>query len=100
MNLRHAAALALWVSRILAVILLAIPIAWWGHVSGARDLNWISADPKSFLLYQQRIHSYSMARNIRALSVFGSIYIGSVEALAWCLRKVAGHATAEFRTDH
>jgi len=100
MKPHHAAELALWVSRILAVILLAIPIAWWGHVSGARDLNWINENPNAFLEYQQKIHGHSLADNLGALSVFGSIYIGLVEGLAWCLRKIANHAAAEFRTDN
>ena len=97
MKPRHAAALALWVSRIFAVILLAIPIALGGHVLDVRMLNSIFADPKSFLLYEQKIHSHSIVLNIKGLSVLGSVYVGLVEGLAWCLRKIANHATAEFR---
>ena|SRR5882757_2419069 len=81
MKFRHATPLARWVSRILAAILLAIPIAWQMHVFDVRCLNSIDADSKSFLLYQQKIHSHSMSLNVSALSVFGSVYIGLVEGL-------------------
>jgi hypothetical protein len=98
MKPRHAAAIALWVSRILAVILVAIPLAWRAHLSDAKRLNWILQNPNAFLEYEQKLYSHSVI-NVVTLSVVGTVYICLVEALAWCLRKIANHATAEFRTD-
>jgi len=100
MKPRHAAALALWASRIVAAIIIAIPIARWANGLDARSLNWISENPSAFLEYQQKIHSHSGALNFSALSICGIVYFGLVEGLAWCLRKIADHTSAEFRTDN
>lgn len=54
MKARQAAALALRVSRILAVILVSIPLAWRAHLLEARSLNWISQNPTAFLKHEQK----------------------------------------------
>jgi hypothetical protein len=98
MKPRHAAALALWTSRVLAVILLALPAALFEHRLDVQALNWISSDPQALLRHEQLLHSHSVGQHVKWLFIFGMTYIIAVELLSWGIRKVAIDATAKIRT--
>jgi hypothetical protein len=95
MKPRHAAALALWASRVLAVILFALPVALFEHRLDVRDLNWISSDPQALLRHEQLLHSHSIGQHLRGVFILGMMYIIAVELLSWGIRKVAMNASAK-----
>src|SRR5271169_3422623 len=96
MKPRHAAALALWVSRAFAASLLALPIAFSEHQLDVRTLNAISSNPQAFLLHQQHLHSHSSWQHLKFVFAFGIAYIIAVELLSWGIRKGASYARTRF----
>jgi hypothetical protein len=98
MNLRHASALA-FCSRILAAILAAIPMAVLSHRADLRTADAILSHPQWATHHAQTLQSIPLSSQVLVWSLFGVQYIVVVEVLSWCIRKVAIHATAEFRSD-
>ena len=96
MNRRHAAALALWTSRVFAAILLALPFAFFEHRLDVRALNAISSDPQAFLLHEQHLHSHPFTQHLKFLFLFGLAYIIAIELLGWGIRKGASYARTRF----
>ena len=102
MRLPHAAALALWASRISAVILLAIPETWFLKLMHAKMARFASSHP---ILPAYHPHETCIACAMVVFSICGLAYVSLVEGLAWCLRKLvglkalkSGHSQSEIRT--
>ena len=87
MKPRHAAALALWASRIFAVILLAIPETWFFKLMQAKVARFAHSHPTLPPYHPPEI---PIAYFVFMLSICGLVYIALVEGLAWCLRKLGG----------
>ena len=100
MKPRHAAALTEWVSRVLAVVLLAIIFAGRAKLFDTGLLQWIKSDPKSFVAHERHVHSHSIAFWTISLSLMGLVYIGLIESLAWLFRKSAKWVTQPSNLGH
>jgi hypothetical protein len=90
MKPRYAAALGMWLSRFIAVMLLALPWAWLAVQANLQILDRFQFDPQSeFLSSYYSPSRYSVPRQFIGWLVIGSAYVATVEALAWCIRKLS-----------
>ena len=90
MKPRHAAALALWLSRLIAVMLIALPWAWLAVQVNFQIWDRFQADPQSeFLSTYYSVSRYSVPRQFIFWLMIGSLYVTTVEVLASCIRKLS-----------
>jgi hypothetical protein len=97
MKFRHAAALAGWVSRILAVVVLAIPWAWLATQANEAKLIQFESDPQGIFASEYfNPYRYSLTLQLISWSIIGSVYVSAVECLSWGFRKLS-HFIFKFR---
>jgi hypothetical protein len=80
----------MWLSRFVAVMLLAFLWARLAVQANLQVWNRFQSDPQSELLSNYySLGRYSVPRQFIGWSLIGLIYLTTTEALAWCIRKLS-----------
>jgi len=79
------------ISRVIAFIIVSVALTFLLHVFDEQRRAELSVPPAALIMNEEQDLQWGYVPDIIGAFVFGPIYLGTLELVAWVVRKILGH---------